>query len=463
MKDIKNLKIAYIGGGSRGWARNVMNDLYREEQLSGEVRLYDIDLEAAQKNAIIGNRISTMPECKGKWLYRATDDIKTALTGADFVFISILPGTFDEMASDVHAPEKYGIWQSVGDSTGPGGIVRAMRTIPMFEYFARSIAAYCPDAWIINFTNPMTMCVRTLYKVFPEIKAFGCCHEVFGTQTILGKVIEEELGRKAARDEIRINVLGVNHFTWLTEAKYMGTDLFPLYDKYVDRHRREGIENISKGHWINGAFASQELVKFDLFKRCGAIAAAGDRHLAEFCPGNWYLASPEKVHEFGFTLTPVSHRIEERKRLIADTDEIVRTGNFPFYATGEETVRQLKALLGLGDFVTNVNIPNAGQMEGIPLGAVVETNAFFSGNSVRPLMAGGLPNAAAVLVHRIVLEQETVVDAVLRGDYEAVFGAFANDPNVCLPLDKARALFDEMLENTKAYLPHYDAYKRNRT
>ncbi len=457
MKDPKKLKIAYIGGGSRGWARNIMNDLYAEEHIGGEIRLYDIDAEAAEKNAVIGNRISERPEAKGKWRYIAESEIGKALDGVDFVLISILPATFKEMYSDVHAPEKYGIWQSVGDTTGPGGIVRSMRTVPMFEKFARAVEKYCPDAWVINFTNPMTVCVRTLYRVFPKIKAFGCCHEVFGTQTLLSKMIKEKFGETATRDEIRINVSGVNHFTWITKAEYKGVDLLPIYADFIETHT-DGFGDVNANHWANGAFATFERVKFDLFRRYGVIAAAGDRHLAEFCPGNWYLASPETVEKYGFSLTSVQHRIDELSDRKKETDEILRTGNFPFYKTGEETVRQIKALLGLGDFVTNVNIPNVGQVVGLPKDAVVETNAFFSGDSVCPLQAGELPLSVLALVFRIVTEQETVTDAVLCGDYERVFSVFVNDPNVCLPLDKARELFDEMLFNTKDYLPYYDKY-----
>ena len=125
------------------------------------------------------------------------------------------------MESDVHAPEKYGIYQSVGDTAGPGGIVRALRTIPMFEEFAVAIEKYCPEAWVINYTNPMTVCVDTLYKVFPKIKAFGCCHEVFGTQTLLQTALEEARGIEGIkREEIKVNVVAVNHFTWLTSAQY---------------------------------------------------------------------------------------------------------------------------------------------------------------------------------------------------------------------------------------------------
>ena len=184
-KKIEDMKIAYIGGGSRGWAWGLMSDLVVCDDMSGSVYLYDIDFEAAKANEIIGNKFNSAKGANTTWNYKAVKGIDEALTGADAVVISIMPGTFDEMESDVHAPEKYGIYQSVGDSSGPGGIVRAMRTIPMFEEIAENIKKYSPDAWVINYTNPMTLCVKTLYRVFPGIKAFGCCHEVFGTQRLL--------------------------------------------------------------------------------------------------------------------------------------------------------------------------------------------------------------------------------------------------------------------------------------
>ena len=213
-KKAENLKLAYIGGGSRGWAWGLMSDLASAEDLSGSVYLYDIDLEAAKNNEIIGNKFNSAEGAKSKWSYKAVETIDEALTGADFVIISILPGTFDEMHSDVHTPEKYGIYQSVGDTSGPGGIVRAMRTVPMYEYIGEKIKECCPSAWVISYTNPMTLCIKTLYRVFPEIRAFGCCHEVFGTQSFLAAIAEEALGVECIkRSEIKVNPVSVNHFT----------------------------------------------------------------------------------------------------------------------------------------------------------------------------------------------------------------------------------------------------------
>ena len=232
----ENVKVAYIGGGSRGWAWMFMSDLAEAPDMSGSVDLYDIDFEAAKNNEIIGNKFSALPEAKSKWVYTAKKTIGEALTGADFVVISILPGTFDEMESDVHWPEKYGIYQPVGDSTGPGGIIRAMRTVPMFEEIAHAVRDYCPKAWVINYTNPMTLCTKTLYKAFPEIRAVGCCHEVFAVQNLLKHILKTQEGIIAKdRRDIKTNVIGVNHFTWLTDAHYKDIDIFPIYRKFVDK------------------------------------------------------------------------------------------------------------------------------------------------------------------------------------------------------------------------------------
>lgn len=447
----EDIHIAYIGGGSRGWAWGLMGDLAVEKDISGEVRLYDIDKDAAEKNAVIGNRAD------GNWHYKATDTLKNALCGADFVVISILPGMFDEMESDVHAPEKYGIYQSVGDTAGPGGIIRALRTIPMFEEFADAIRAHCPDAWVINYTNPMTVCVRTLYKTFPQIKAFGCCHEVFGTQKLLANVLKDMKGIEGVdRSDIKVNVVGVNHFTWLTSAQYKDIDLFPLYREFAEKYKDTGYSEKSDTNWMNNSFTSDERVKLDLFLRYGAIAAAGDRHLAEFCPGNMYLKDPETVSKWHFALTTVKWRREDLKKRLERSERLYSgEEQLDIKPSGEEGVRQIKALLGFEDLVTNVNIPNYGQIPNLPIGAVVETNAAFRANSLTPVFAGNIPEKIYPLVSRVAIEQEMLVSAAINRDLEAAFEAFMIDPNMNLDTDSARKLFNEMIENTKKYLTMY--------
>ncbi|MBZ4645329.1 MAG: galacturan 1,4-alpha-galacturonidase [Petroclostridium sp.] len=454
---VLGLNIAYIGGGSRGWAWNLMSDLALEEQLSGTVKLYDVDFQTAYNNEIIGNSLSKREDVKGKWQYAAVKTLEEALTGADFVVISIVPGTFKEMASDVHLPEKYGIYQSVGDTVGPGGLVRALRAIPMYVEIAESIKRYSPNAWVINYTNPMTLCTRTLYEIFPQIKAFGCCHEVFGTQKLLASMLKDLKGiENVKRSEIKVNVLGINHFTWIDKASYKNIDLMPLYREFADKYYEDGFEDGEKGHWMNSYFASANRVKFDLFRRYGLIAAAGDRHLAEFMPP-WYLKDPETVRKWKFSLTPVSWRVEHREELIQKGKRLAKgEEQVELKASGEEGIRQIKALVGLEEFVTNVNLPNQGQMQGIPIGAVVETNALFSRDSIRPVMAGKLPDDVQNLVMRHVLNQETVLKAALTKNKSLAFRAFINDPLVNIPVKEAEELFNQMLENTKEYLPGWD-------
>lgn len=450
-----DVQIAYIGGGSKEWAWKLMTDLAMEPQLSGTVRLYDIDRPAAEKNAAIGNRLSARDDTPGKWKYSVSGSLKEALTGADFVLISILPGTFEEMRSDVHLPEREGIFQSVGDTAGPGGMIRALRTIPMFVEIVRAIRAYSPRAWVINYTNPMSLCVQILYHVFPDIKAFGCCHEVFGTQELLGKMCRERLGLDAPvpRQEIHVNVIGINHFTWFTRASYNGIDLFPLYRDFVEQYAESGFVNPKKP-WTDSYFYCAHRVKFDLFRRYGFIAAAGDRHLAEFLPPV-YLKDPQTVAKWMFHLTKVDDRVVSLRDRLARMDRLAAgCEELELKPTGEETVAILKALLGMGRLVSNVNLPNAGQIPNLPLGAVVETNALFECDSVSPISTGNVPDALRALMMPHLKNHRLILRAALECDREPVLQAFLNDPlaGPRLTEQSARQLIDDMILNTAAYL-----------
>jgi alpha-galactosidase len=376
------------------------------------------------------------------------------------------------MAVDVHAPEEYGIYQSVGDTVGPGGIIRAMRTIPMLQEMAQAIKKYAPQAWVINYNNPMSICTKTLYAEFPEIKAFGCCHEVFNTQQLLIKVLEEAgiaAPGSVKREEISTNVLGINHFTWFDKASYKNIDIFPLYRDFVAKYAETGYtgaeaattfaagasEKAAKAESVNEIarkkyFTSSERVKFDLFKRFGLIAAAGDRHLAEFCPHSWYMKDAAHAESWGFALTPVSWRIENRE-ILKQKAKAYREGKEQMQpsSSGEEGIKIMKALLGLGNLVTNVNLPNRGQSPDMPLGAVVETNASFSRDSIEPVVTGGLPVDIRALTMPWVMIQEGIVEAVRNGDRDLAFRVFCEDLSVqALSLKDARTLFDTMCAKT---------------
>lgn len=453
-KKVTDLKIAYIGGGSRGWAWRFMADLALDPQLSGTVHLYDIDEDAAKRNEVIGKKIMDNKEAKAEWDFVTSSSLEAALTDADFVLISILPGTFEEMASDVHCPEKYGIYQAVGDTVGPGGIIRALRTLPMIAEIGGAVKEYCPNAWVINYTNPMSLCVRVLYQTFPEIKAFGCCHEVFGIQSTLGTVVEKTEGiTGVTREDIHVNVIGLNHFTWFTEANYQGIDLLPVYEKYLDEvyaGKHDGEDGTDRLKSKNGA-------KLDMLKNYGALAAAGDRHLVEFMPGRQYLKDPETVEKWGFSLTSVDSRKEDLKKRMEKSDHLIDGTEEPnMHPSGEEGVKMIKSLCGLDRYISNVNLPNtAKQIPNFPKHTVVETNAVFGKDNIQPIYAGICPENIYRLELPHIENQDRVLEAAMTCNKELVIDAFKNDPLVKYRINEEEIidLVNEMIKNTLTYLP----------
>ena len=459
---MRKIKIAYLGGGSKAWARVFMTDLALADGLCGEIALYDIDVSAAELNQRIGAVINRSPETVSKWDYRVYTEIGEALDGADFVACSILPGTFDEMESDVHLPEEYGIYQSVGDTVGPGGILRAMRTVPIYEGFAREIKAHCPQAWVINLTNPMTACTKTLYDVFPEIKAFGCCHEVFHAQEFLCCVAHEVLGvPRPGRREMVIDACGVNHFTWITEANYDGRDMLAVLPEFIEKFYEKGYcehLGVEPDDFREDPFRYGNKVKMDLFRRFGVLAAAGDRHLVEFMDRSWYLKNKADAESWLYHLTTVGYRKQDRinkinqSHRIADGEEEIKV-----VKSDEEVVELMKALLGLiPPIISNANTLNVGQMAGMPAGSVVETNCVFSRNSVKPIVAKPLPGDVNALVLRNAQNIENAYNGIKNRDFRQIFEAFVNQP-LCsgLALSDARELFVRMVKATDNYLRDY--------
>ncbi len=442
------LKIAYIGGGSRGWAHRLMRDLPLCPHFTGEVRLYDIDYDAARFNARYANWVMTHPNVVSKWRWRAVRTLAAALKDADFVFASILPGPIEYMKCDLDFPQRYGIFQAVGDTVGPGGQIRALRAIRDYMVIGEAVGQYAPNAWVFNFTNPMTLCTRTLYEAFPLIKGFGCCHEVFGSQTVLGQIYAKRMGIPApSREQIDINVLGINHFTWIDRASYEGVDLLEVLREHLEQPgaiRRYGKKQmVARGT----TFINHRQVSWDLFRRFGVLGAAGDRHLAEFVP--WYLTDRDSCYRWGFALTPYSYRLKRWRTAPKTFRRQLRLGEFPeMSASSEEFINQMLSLVGKTSLKTNVNLPNRGQMGNIPLGAVVETNALFTKDSVAPIASGALPESVNTWVRRHVHNQETLLKGVISGDKDLTFQGFLNDPLVRISTDDAWKLFNRMLDKT---------------
>ncbi|TNF07088.1 MAG: alpha-glucosidase/alpha-galactosidase [Bacillota bacterium] len=452
---MKKIRIAYIGGGSRLWARGLMSDLACVDDFSGEVVLYDIDQEAAINNQKLGTIIMEHKDAKHQFCFSVANSLEEALINADFVFISILPGTFDEMEDYVHIPEKYGIFQPVGDTAGPAGIFRSLIMMPMFEKIATAIKHISPNAWVVNFTNPMTMCVQMLYHVFPEIKAFGNCHEVSHVQDLLKRALFEEMGIEAKKKDIHINPLGINHFTWINHATYKDIDLMPIYERFARKYQVTGTCGNHFEHLF--PFGSGERVKFDLFLKHQMIAAAGDRHLVEFLPHNPYTLDKDSIAKWKFFLTPVSFRKEMKEKGNQSAINIIHgKEKIELTPTDEEGVTQLRALLGIQPLMTNVNIPNQGQIPNLPLGHVVETNAFFRFNDIRPIFAGPMSGYSLEItkihidIHRMLLESFD------KRDLSIAKKALKLDPLSSHVSDfLLDDMFDEIIKKIRPFLHHY--------
>lgn len=448
------VKIAYVGGGSLNWAPQLMADLAQDVRLSAEVRLYDIDTGAAHRNVQMGNRfaeISRGPKAR----YVLSETLADALRGADVVVVSILPGRFSDMAQDIGIPARYGIAQAVGDTVGPGGFVRALRSVPMLADIGRMIGEHAPDAYVCNLTNPMSVLTGALYRAFPEIKCWGECHEVTKLRKQVAWIANRETGGAPwTHRDVEVNVLGINHFTFVDRIALNGQDMMPAYRAFAEAYGQDG--------WIAAEpdpddefaryFEDRSLVKFDLFRRFGIAAAAGDRHLAEFMPAEDYL---DQAQRWKFALTPVEYRVRNSAAR-REKAESLATGRITPQAkrSDEALVDQIVALMGGKDHVSNVNLPNTGQIENLPKGAIVESNARFSSLGITPLMAGALPASIQPVIADHASRQTHLLDAMMTGDHGALFPLFRTDPLVApLSTEAARSMFDEMIYATANYLP----------
>lgn len=440
---MERIRVCIIGGGSRLWAIQFLKDLTLQDKLGFHVVLYDIDSLAAKNNEAVANEIFRVNGKSDVLSVSVASTLDEGLKGADFVIIAIEPGLTEIRKYDLELPEEYGILQSVGDTTGPGGLMRARRAIPLFVDFARAIERNCPDAWVINYTNPMTLCTAALYKGFAGIKALGCCHEVFHTESYIASFIAEKRGIATPdRREIDIDVSGLNHFTFVTKARYKGEDVIPLLKEYVRddsvfSDRTEVAKNrVKDGKW----FDSDHLVALRFLRDFSTLGAAGDRHLAEFVP--FFLNSDEASWRYGFVRTPYSYRAAEdirKKNKIYTSKELIAE------LSDEEGVDIILSLAGERVLKTNINIPNIGQVRYLKDGHVVESNGYISANSIVPIVSTNPSLSIQSMVQRIESEQDIALEAILENDMDKLFEAFILDPLVNIPIDKAHELFERML------------------
>jgi alpha-galactosidase len=351
----------------------------------------------------------------------ATLDRADALRGADFVVLSVAIGGLPAMQADVEIPEKYGIYHSVGDTVGPGGLSRAMRHVPFAVKVAREMEALCPEAWLLNLTNPMTAICRAVHKATP-IRTVGLCHEVAGMHDHMAQFLQ------VPRDEIAYQVAGINHLPAFTRFTAGGRDGFALLRDWLAHH--DPLERAA-GQKISSAittFVDTLAVKLLLFQQTGVLYAAGDRHVAEFFPG--FLTRQARYGKrYGVFRTTMKHRRE----LLKTRTEATSYYRPPKTISSEEMAPLMAALLGGPSGRFTLNLPNRGQIANLAAEAVVECSVVADKDGLHPEEAGPLSHAAHAAIAPHVDRQEMLVDALLHEDADLARAALATDPMIADP------------------------------
>jgi alpha-galactosidase len=447
------MQVTIIGGGSYQWTPKLVVDLLRVPALAGmHLVLEDIDPAPLEKLGAYARIASDHLQVPAT--VETTTDQRAALSGADFVVVTISTGGFEAMAVDLDVPAGHGIRQSVGDSVGPGGINRSLRNVPILVGIGRDMEQLCPDAWMLNLTNPMSCLTRAVCRE-TGVRAVGLCHEVgnfcMDLAIALGK----------PHTAVRPVVSGVNHFPVVCELDVDGTDGFKVLAEIVDQLGGIGAigpdpDRPEPAPFSVEDFATRHFLKLTLLDRYGALPAAGDRHLAEFLPSvltessGWGAA-------WGIGLTPIALRRTHQDEFVAEVEAVIGgRAEVPNWDSGEMVAPVIDSLLTGTVRELPLNVPNSGQCPDVQEGAVVESMCVVDDGGIRGRDRARLPAPLAELVRRHAAVHELTVTAALSGDRAQARAAFALDPLAGRgDLVAMEAMVDELLSGTARWLPRF--------
>ncbi|KQX08141.1 MULTISPECIES: alpha-glucosidase/alpha-galactosidase [unclassified Leifsonia] len=424
-------QIVFLGAGSVVFTRQLLADLARFDDLPAfTVVLHDIDAErlevargtAEQVAARFGRDVEVV----------ATLDRRAALAGADFVVNMIQVGGIAATRIDLELPARAGIRQTIGDTTGVGGVFRALRTFPVLSGIANDMLELCPDAWFLNYTNPMAMNVWWMSLVAPSIKTVGLCHSVYWTVNDLCELIGVPL------EGTHFRAAGVNHQAWLTEWSRDGESLYPSL--------REKIA------------ADPELerrVRVEMFRRLGYYPTETSEHSAEYL--DWFLRSDEQIERF--RIEPLQYigiseenvaEFEAAKLALAEGRQLELEEGAAEYAP-----QIIHSILTGTERVIHVNVVNTGLIDNLPQGTVVEVPATVDAAGVHPIAVGSIPEQGAALNRTYLSVAQLTIDAALTGDAELVRRAVLVDPNASSSItpEQIWALCDELTDAHADLLP----------
>jgi alpha-galactosidase len=433
-------KIAFIGAGSLDFTRELARDILTFPLLEdAEIRLMDIDAERLDFSRRAVSRIVEMGRRPARVV--ATMDRAEALLGADVVLCTILAGGTEVWRHDIEIPARHGVDICVGDTRGPSGIFRFLRTAPVMESIARDMERLCPEAVLLNYTNPMAMLCNDLQKSSP-ITVTGLCHSVQGTAQMLAGWIG------APYEEIDYVCAGINHQAWYKEFKWKGKDAYPLIREAV---KRPEVYN-------------EEPVRNEMFLAFDYYVTESSGHNSEYNP--WFRKRKDLIAKYchGTGWNPGEHAAileEYRSRETTWKDEARSwfDAKTPIgLERGEEYAAWIiNALAGGGTFRFNGNVQNRGYVTNLPDGACVEVPVYVDRSGFHPVTVGDLPPSCAILTSLSSRIEESAVLANRTGDARLVYQAIAHDPltSAVLSLAEIRDMVREMFAANREWLPQF--------
>jgi alpha-galactosidase/6-phospho-beta-glucosidase family protein len=438
-------KITIVGGGSYSWGPLFVRDLLIAPALQeAEIVLHDVDVLALETMYSLGQ---TMIRRLGRGHVERTPDLEAALRDADFVILTITTGGLEAMRHDVEIPEKYGVFQAVGDTVGPGGLVRALRNIPVVAALAQKMDELCPRAWLLNYTNPMTTLCRTVSKT-SSIRTIGLCHEWHGVRDRLSAYFGVPASAFAPR------IAGINHLPWLLGLAVNGEDYMPRLQEFAAEVLAARGSGGSAFDDDPRSTIDRGLVKSRLLQLYGALPVAGDRHVAEFFP--FFLTEAAgRGKAWGIDRTPIVERYAWRAEARQRIDWLAADGaaldKFLARPSGEAAGEIITALATGGHYAGIMNLPNHGQIAALPAEVVVETLGVIEQGAARGLPVGTVPLAVEAILRRHISNQELAVEAALTGSRTLALQALLGDP-LCPPdIAAAERMLEEMLAANGSY------------
>lgn len=430
------VKITFIGAGSTVFAKNVLGDCMLTPSLqNAHIALYDIDLKRLDESHQMLQNINK--NCnEGRATIVSYTDAREALTDATFVVNAIQVGGYEPCTvTDFEIPKKYGLRQTIADTLGIGGIFRGLRTIPVLIDYCKIMEEVCPDAWLLNYTNPMSILTLAVLKA-TKIKTIGLCHSV--------QVCAPDLLRHLGMDydNVSYKIAGINHMAWLLEVEANGHDLYPEI--------KEKAAALEGKHY--------DMVRLEIMKRFGYYVTESSEHNSEYMPYFIKEKYPELIERFNIPLDEYPRRcVEQIKNWEKLREEIVHDHSLSHTRTHEYASYIMEAMITNKPYKIGANVLNTGLITNLPTDCVVEVPCLVDASGVTPCYVGELPPQLAALNRTNINVHQLTVEAALTLKKEHIYHAAMLDPHTSseLSIDDIYALVDDLIEAHEGWLPEY--------